>query len=74
MEPSSSLFTVDGVACIFEEAVKSESQLVECFISTLFDWSRSWGLTSSTTVLDFISSLSSISEDSPTVLIPLCLM
>ena len=44
--------------CTFEDVSSSESQLLECFASTLFDWSRTWGFSSSITVLEFVSSLS----------------
>jgi hypothetical protein len=42
----------------FEDTSSSDSQLWEYFASTLFDWSRVWGFTSSPNVIDFISSLS----------------
>ena len=42
----------------FEDVSSSNSQLLDCFILTLFDWSRAWGFTSSTSVIEFISSLS----------------
>ena len=29
---------------------------MECFISLLFEWSRAWGFTTSTTVVHFLSS------------------
>ena len=48
----------------FEDVANTESQLLECFASSLFEWSRVWGLTSSTPVMHFISSLSSDSADS----------
>ena len=43
----------------FEE-VKSENQVLDCFTTTFFEWSRAWGFTSGITVLHFISSLSLI--------------
>ena len=42
----------------FEEKVKTGNQVLECFATTLFEWPRAWGLTSSLTVMHFISSLS----------------
>jgi hypothetical protein len=42
----------------FEDMEKTEDQLMECFISLLFEWSRAWGFTTSTTVVHFLSSLS----------------
>ena len=42
---------------IFEDKEKSQDQLLESFVCLLFEWSRVWGFTSSTTVLHFISSL-----------------
>ena len=53
----------------FEDVVKSENQLVECFALSLFDWSRAWGFTSSTIVMLFISTLSLISTTPPSVII-----
>ena len=31
--------------CIFEDLEKSPSQLLDCFVSLLFDWARAWGFT-----------------------------
>jgi hypothetical protein len=42
----------------FEEERKSGNQVLEGFIMTLFEWSRTWGFTSSITAMHFISSLS----------------
>ena len=42
----------------FEDISSSESQLIESFATTLFDWSRTWGFSSTTTVIEFISFLS----------------
>ena len=42
----------------FEDTSNSDSQLWDYFASTLFDWSRVCGFTSSPNVIDFISSLS----------------
>ena len=53
----------------FEDVAKTESQLLDCFASSLFDWSRAWGFTYSTIVLHFNSSLSSFSINSPIVII-----
>ena len=40
-----------------------DSQVLEGFILTLFDWSRAWGFSSSTSIPEFISSLFLISHD-----------
>ncbi len=47
----------------FEDTSKVDSQILEGFILTLFDWSRAWGFSSSTSILEFISSLFLISHD-----------
>ena len=47
----------------FEDVSSSDSQLRDYFTSTLFDWSRVWGFTSSSNVNDFIFSLSFSSHD-----------
>jgi hypothetical protein len=47
----------------FEDVTSSESQLLYCFALTLFDWSRAWGFTTSTNVIEFISSLSLLCDD-----------
>jgi hypothetical protein len=47
----------------FEDVSKLDSHLLEGFILTLFDWSRAWGFSTSTSIPDFISSLSLISHD-----------
>ena len=47
----------------FKDVSSSNSQLLDCFTFTLFDWSRAWGLTSSSNVVDFISSVSSYHDD-----------
>jgi hypothetical protein len=52
----------------FEDVAKSEAQFLDCFSSSLFDWSCAWGFTSSSTVLHFISSLSLIPFTSSIVL------
>ena len=44
--------------CTFKEEMKSGNQVLKCFITTLFKWSRAWGFTSSITPMRFISSLS----------------
>ncbi len=44
----------------FEDKEKTESQLLDCFATLLFNWSRAGGFTSSTSVIHFISSLSLI--------------
>ena len=40
--------------CIFYDTAKSESQLVDCFIKSLFDWSRAQGFTFSNFFAQFI--------------------
>jgi hypothetical protein len=45
---------------IFEDKEKTESQLLNEFSISLFEWSRVWNLTTKSSTLDFISSLSSI--------------
>ena len=47
----------------FEDVSKLDSQILEGFILTLFDWSRAWGFTTHTSIPDFISSLLLISHD-----------
>ncbi len=47
----------------FENVSQSDSQILEGLISTLFDWSRAWGLTTSISITEFFSSLSLISHD-----------
>jgi hypothetical protein len=41
----------------FEDTIKVENQILEGFILTLFDWSKAWGLSSSTSIPEFTSSL-----------------
>ena len=48
---------------IFEDAFKADNQILESFILTLFDWSKAWGFSSSTSIPEFISSLFLISHD-----------
>ena len=55
--------------CIFYDTANSESQLVDCFIKSLFDWSRAQGFTSSIYVTQFIDSLSSESHSYTLVII-----
>ena len=57
------MFDMVSLGCTFEDVSSSKSQLLNCFASTLFDWSRAWGFTSSSNVTDFISSLSSSHDD-----------
>ena len=52
---------------IFKDKEKYERQLLDGFATSLFEWSRVWGFTSSIYVLDFISSLSLISNTSYSV-------
>ena len=47
----------------FEDVSKLDSQILEGFILTLFDWSRAWGFTTNTSIPEFISSLLLISHD-----------
>jgi hypothetical protein len=47
----------------FEDVSRSDSQILEGFTLTLFDWSRAWGFTTSTSITEFFSSLSLISHD-----------
>jgi hypothetical protein len=42
----------------FEDMQCSTDQLLEKFVSSLFDWSRVWGFTTAVSVADFIVSLS----------------
>jgi hypothetical protein len=48
---------------IFEDVSSSDSHLLKRFTSTLFDWSRAWGFTTSTSIPEFISSVSLLSHD-----------
>jgi hypothetical protein len=41
----------------FEDVSRLDSQLLEGFIQTLFDWSRVWGFTTSASISVFMSSL-----------------
>jgi hypothetical protein len=41
----------------FEDTTRAEYQILEGFILTLFDWSKAWGLSSSTSIPEFTSSL-----------------
>jgi hypothetical protein len=58
----------------FEDIAKSERQLLNCFISLLFDWSIALGFSSSLTALDFVVSLSlhPISSLHVTILCSMC--
>jgi hypothetical protein len=47
----------------FEDVSSTDNQLWDCFASTLFEWSKVSGYSSSSTVTAFISALSSISND-----------
>ncbi len=42
--------------CTFEDVSKVDSQILEGSILTLFDWSRVWGFSNSTSIPEFISS------------------
>jgi hypothetical protein len=50
-------------SCTFEDVSSMDNQLRDCFASTLFEWSKVSGYSSSSTVTAFISALSSISND-----------
>ena len=41
----------------FEDTEKSLAQLLDLCQRTLFDWSRGWGLTDCSTIMDFLLSL-----------------
>ena len=41
----------------FEDTEKSLAQLLDLCQRTLFDWSRCWGLTDCSTIMDFLLSL-----------------
>ena len=43
----------------FEDIEHSVGQLIEFCMSSLFDWSRAWGFTTSTSIGGFLESLSS---------------
>ena len=47
----------------FEDVSSSGRQLLEGFTLILFDWSRAWGFTTSTSITEFISSSSLLSHD-----------
>jgi hypothetical protein len=47
----------------FENVSRSNSQILEGFTLTLFDWSRAWGLTFSISITEFFSSLYLIHHD-----------
>ncbi len=46
-----------------EDVSSFDSQLLDCFALTLFYWSRAWGFTTGSTVIDFISSLYLLHDD-----------
>ena len=48
---------------MFEDVSSFDSQLLDCFALTLFYWSRAWGFTISSTVIDFISPLYLLHDD-----------
>jgi hypothetical protein len=47
----------------FEDVYHLDCQILESFTSTLFEWSRTWGCTSSSSLMEFSSSLYLISHD-----------
>jgi hypothetical protein len=47
----------------FEDVSKTDNQILEGFIQTLFDWSKTWGFSSCISIPDFISSLYLLSHD-----------
>ena len=52
---------------IFEDKERLACQLLDCFSISLFHWSRAWGFASTSSIIDFISSLLLISHDSALV-------
>ena len=42
---------------IFEDQETPMAKLLELFLTTLYDWSRAWGLTTSPSVGEFLDSL-----------------
>ena len=73
VEPCNFVFDVDNLGernwRTFEDKAISEGQPVDCFIKSLFDWSRAQGFTSSIYVTQFIDSLSSESHSYTLVII-----
>ena len=47
----------------FEDVSRSDKQVLESFTLTLFDWSRTWGFTTSSSITEFSSSLYLPSHD-----------
>jgi hypothetical protein len=47
----------------FEDVSKTDNQMLEGFIQTLFDWSKTWGFSSCTSISEFTSSLYLLSHD-----------
>jgi hypothetical protein len=47
----------------FDDVSRLDSHILEGFILPLFDWSRAWGFSTSTSISEFISSLFLISHD-----------
>ena len=43
--------------CSFEDVAHSGAKLLELFYGLLFDWSRVWGFTTSSSLADFVISL-----------------
>lgn len=56
--PSCLMWTVwrERNQCTFEDLESSESQFLETFVTSLFDWSRAWGFTSSISIASSIDS------------------
>ena len=48
----------------FEDLLCSTDQLIEKFATSLFSWSRVWGLSIASSVVDFVVSLHSVSVSS----------
>ena len=48
---------------IFEDVSSTDVQLRDCLASSLFEWSKVSGYSTSSTIIAFISALSSISND-----------
>ncbi len=42
---------------VFDDQIQSPDLVLGSFVSSLFDWSRIWGFTATTTVTEFVDSL-----------------
>ena len=54
---------MDTLNAITLNMVQTYNQILEGFIQTLFDWSKTWGFSSCTSIPEFISSLYLLSHD-----------